>query len=63
MSLGFSYLLQVKVNFASSRWVVGCHSQDRVSGVPCHLRGDPARLRGIDAVVKVDRHVPNGPAL
>lgn len=52
------YLLQVDVHIASTCAAAGSHSQKRESRVPGQLRGRAAALRGLDAVVKIHRHVP-----
>lgn len=52
------YLLQVDVHIASTCAAAGSHSQKRESRVPGQLRGRTAAFRGLDAVVKIHRHVP-----
>lgn len=52
------YLLQVDVHIASTCAAAGGHSQKRESRVPGQLRGRTAAFRGLDAVVKIHRHVP-----
>lgn len=54
----FFYLLQVDVHIASTCAAAGSHSQKGKSRVPGQLRGRTAAFRGLDAVVKIHRHVP-----
>ena len=53
-----AHLLKVQINVASGGGAVGGHSQYRLGGVPCYLGRGPARLRGLNTVIKVHRHVP-----
>lgn len=54
----YIHLLQVDVHIASTCAAAGGHSQEGESRVPGQLRGRTAAFRGLDAVVKIHRHVP-----